>query len=101
MQCVFRARIRPRVRGAADFQFPRVVEEARPTWREVDWPEYRDLLAVAIRATPSHADSEEWETTYALDDAFETLLTMLPELVEHCVPVAKPSPFSKRWGPAN
>lgn len=80
-----------------DFQFARVVEEARPMWRDVDWDVFRAYLAEAIRVADVLADGAVWDSPQALDDAFQTLLTILQEIAERCVPVAKPSPFSKRW----
>lgn len=80
-----------------DLESAQVASDSRLNWRDVDWDELCKELAESIAAAGELADSAEWATTDALDDAFDLLLAIISEVVRRCVPKAKPSPFSKRW----
>jgi hypothetical protein len=72
--------------------------EPRPNLRKVDWEKFRETLAENLGTIPPPGPittKEEFEAT------LENFEDMVQKTMKKCIPMTKPSPYSKRWWTPN
>jgi hypothetical protein len=63
-------------------------------FRGVDWEKARKALLAKLKSAPPATEINDCEQ---FDEAYRQLTTTIMEMVSECVPLTKPSPYSKRW----
>lgn len=82
------------VNTVLDLQIRRAETEERLNWRQTDWEKFAQVAEDSLTALGSQGSLTSRE---ALDGMVQKVVESLATAAAETVPVAKPSPFSKRW----
>lgn len=63
-------------------------------YRETDWKKFREKLTTKLKSNPQ---PQEISTQAQFEDAYTRLINAIAETAKEVVPIAKQSPYAKRW----